>query len=279
MRRSVSLVLGCFLFGLAGACGGGGESTSDTTTTTSAPAYKYPTEESFCQAAAEAECSNAVVTACYGSDAASLPDDTTSCVAARVASCNPTFLPYHPEDAEGCVSARAAALADAVWSKEDLAAVEDACLPVFSKRQSEGAVCVASTDCDASTGLLCLVKLGSLDGICGAPTVVSAGESCAGPTDVCDAGFYCDPKVSHCLANPKENEPCSAGSPCASEFYCTDPDAGVCVAKTKNGLDCLSDGVCAGGFCVGATAAAPGKCSSTLPLTITSASCDTYRSK
>ncbi len=275
MRRSVSLVVGCFFSVLVCACGGEGESTSGTTT--SAPEFKYPTEESFCQAAAEAECSSAVVTACYGSDAASLPEDTTACVAARVTTCNPGFLPYHPEDAEGCVSARAAALSDAVWSKEDFAAVEEACLPVFSKRQGEGAVCTASTDCDASSGLRCLSKLGSLDGVCGAPVVVSAGESCAAPTAVCDVGFYCDPKVSHCLANPKENEACSAGSPCASDFYCTDPDAGVCVAKTKNGLDCLSDGVCAGGFCVGATDNAPGKCSSTLALSITSTSCDIYR--
>jgi hypothetical protein len=275
MRRSVGWVVGCFLSVLASGCGGGGESTSGTTT--SSPTYKYATEESFCQAVAEAECNTAVVTACYGSDMASLPDDTTACVTAREKSCNPTFLPYHPEEAEGCVSARAAALSDAVWTKDDLAAVEEACLPVFSKKQGDGAVCSAGTDCDAASGLSCLVKLGSLQGVCGAPTVVAGGESCAAPTATCDAGFYCDPKVSHCLANPKENEVCSSGAPCASDFYCTDTDAGTCTLKTKNGLDCTSDALCAGGFCVGATAAAPGKCSSTLPLTITSTSCDTYR--
>ena len=275
MQRSLSSFVGCLFVVLVPACGGGGESTSGESTTT--PSFKYPTEESFCQAVAEAECSSGVVTACYGSDAASLPEDTTSCVAARKAGCNPGFLPYHPEGAEGCVTARASALSDAVWSHDDIAAVEAACLPVFSKRQTEGAVCAASTDCDASAGLLCLVKLGSLEGICGAPTVISAGESCAGPTEVCDVGFYCDPKVSHCLANPKENDVCSDAAPCAADFYCTNPDTGTCAAKTKNGLDCAEDAVCAGGFCVGATANLSGKCSSTQPLQINATSCDTYR--
>lgn len=277
MRRWVSVILGglsaVLSCALAPGCGGGGESeTGDPT-----PTYAYPTEESFCEAVAKAECADTVVMACYGSDDTTLADDTASCVSARAGRCNPDHLPYHPERAEACVSARGAAIGDAVWSHDDLAAVEKACLPVFSKEQTEGAVCSASTDCDATLGLRCVVKLGSLQGVCATPVEVTGGESCADPAEVCAAGFYCDPKVSHCLANPEEGEACSAAAPCAADFYCTDADAGKCVAKTKNGLDCDTDAICAGGFCVGATGDVPGKCSSTLPLQITSTSCDAYR--
>lgn len=272
MRRFVAMLLGCLAAAFGAGCGG-----SDKGTEEPAPQFKYPTEADFCEALAKAECTSAVVTACYGSDSMTLADDQMSCVAAREGRCNPDHLPYHPELAEGCVTARGSAIQDAAWTHEELAKIEAACLPVFSKQQSEGAVCGASTDCATADGLLCVVKLGNIQGVCEEPVVVGGGESCADPAEVCDAGFYCDPKVSHCLANPKENEDCSAAAPCAPDFYCTDSDAGVCTAKTKNGLDCTKDEVCAGGFCVGATAEVSGKCSATLPLQITSTACDVYR--
>ncbi len=272
MRRSVAVLLGSLVVVFGAGCGGADTETGDPT-----PTFKYPTEADFCQALAKAECNGAVVTACYGSDDTTLPEDQLSCVAARKERCNPDHLPYHPEHAEACVTARSSAIADASWSHQELATIEAACLPVFSKQESEGAVCAASTDCASADGLSCVVKLGDIEGVCAKPVVVSGGESCADPAEVCDVGFYCDPKVSHCLAKPKENEACSAAAPCAPDFYCTDTDAGVCSAKTKNGQDCTLDEVCSGGFCVGVTADVSGKCSSTLPLQITSAACDAYR--
>ncbi|MFO0587646.1 MAG: hypothetical protein U0441_08905 [Polyangiaceae bacterium] len=280
MQRSLSIFLGCFVAYLLPACGDadtiysqGGSGGGSTTTQT--PTYSYPTAESFCGAVAKAECSSAVVTACYGSDQASLTQDTESCVTARSARCNPDNLPYHPEYAEACVNARAAALTDAVWTHADVDAVENACLPVFSKGLEKGSQCSADTDCGG--GYRCLLKIGALTGVCDSPNLIPAGDACSGASDVCDTGYYCSPKVWHCLALGKENEVCSEGAPCGADYYCSDPDTGVCVAKTKNGLDCAGDEVCQGGFCVGATANTSGKCSSTLPLTITSTSCDDYR--
>ena len=106
MQRSDSILLGCLFAFLLPACGDAdtiysqGGSGGGTSTTTPTPTYSYPTEQSFCDAVAKAECSAAVVTACYGSDQASLPQDTESCVTARSARCNPDKLPYHPEYAE-----------------------------------------------------------------------------------------------------------------------------------------------------------------------------------
>lgn len=281
MQRSDSILLACLLAVLAPACGdadtlySNGGSGGGTSTNTQTSTYSYPTEQSFCEAIAKAECNTAVVTACYGSDQASLAQDTESCVAARTPRCNPNKLPYHPEYAEPCVNAHAAGLSDAVWTHDELASMESACLPVFSKGQPKGSTCAASTDC--ADGVTCLMKIGSLSGVCDTPNVIAAGEGCEGASDVCDAGFYCSPKVWHCLAEGTENEVCSEGAPCADAYYCSDPDTGACVLKTKNGLDCVGDQVCAGGFCVGATANSSGKCSSTLPLSITSTACDDYR--
>lgn len=239
--------------------------------------FLYPTEESFCTALGEAECNQEVVEACYGSDASTLLEDTTSCVAARSARCNPLGLPYHPEAAEGCITARQAALEDAVWNKDEIAAVETACLPVLSKEGAEAATCGADHDCNSAGGLKCIIKFGYAAGVCGVPVVMAGGEGCADPLEVCGDTFYCDSQVVHCLAKPALDEPCSAAAPCDEGFYCTDSEVGKCLAKTKNGLACQKDALCAGGFCVGATADVDGVCSSTFPLQITGDSCTEYR--
>lgn len=269
MKRVAGLGLWVAVGLLAAACGSRGKNDG--------PDYEYPTEQSFCQAVGEMECNDAVVKACYGSDQSSLAEDRASCVAARSAVCNPQALPYHPEPAEDCISARKVALEDAVWTKEEIANVEETCLPVLSKEGPDGAICKTSADCDSKEGLRCLVKFGSEEGVCGEPVVVVGGEDCADPLSVCDAAYYCDPQVNHCLKKPAVDEPCSVAAPCAGDFYCTDPEGGTCVVKTKNGLDCEKNELCSGGFCVGATADTSGVCSSTLPLQINADSCDPYR--
>lgn len=259
-----------FLSGVLVACGGGKmkETMAE---------YPYPDEASFCAALGEAECGDLVVKACYGSDQSTLAEDRAACQAARAGRCNPLGLPYHPDLAEDCVTTRQQALLDAVWTKDEIAAVEAACLPVFSKEGPEGASCTADTDCDAVSGLRCVVKLNALSGVCGKPVEVAGGEDCSDPLAVCGDVFYCDPQVSHCLKRPEMDQTCSSGVPCSADYYCTDVDAGTCLVKTKNGQGCTKDGLCQGGFCVGATDGAPGVCSSTLPLQINAAVCDLYR--
>src|SRR4051812_44112920 len=66
------LLVGAGAFG--GGCGGG-----------------ISTEAEFCQALAEVQCSQAVVTACYGSSDVNLDANTESCISSRSLSsrCNP----------------------------------------------------------------------------------------------------------------------------------------------------------------------------------------------
>lgn len=258
-----------FLVALLPACGGGPE-------TETTPQYEYPDQTSFCAALALAECNDSVVQACYGSDSTTLGDDKGSCAAARKANCNPKGLPYHPEQAEDCLDARKSGLSDALWTHDELDKVAAACAPVFSKKGPDGAVCTSDDDCDTGASLHCVVKLGSLQGVCAAPKVAGGGEDCKDPATVCTTGFYCDPKVSHCLAEPAQGEACSDAAPCASDFYCTASEAGMCAVKTKNGAKCTADALCAGGFCLGATAMVEGICSSTEPLQINSTACSLY---
>lgn len=260
---------GLSLAAILAGCGG--------TDTDTGSDYAHPDQASFCQALGEAECNTSVVKACYGSDDATLPADRESCITARAADCNPAELPYHPERADACLAARSQALADGVWTHQEIDAVDEACLPVFSKEGPEGAICAGGTDCDTASGLVCIIKLGDLEGICAIPVAMSGGEDCASPEAVCGDGFYCDPQVSHCLANPEVDDACSAAAPCDSTSYCTSPDDGSCVEKTKNGDSCTKDELCSGGFCVGATDSKPGVCSSTWPLQINAESCDPYR--
>lgn len=263
-------IAGLFLVTFVTACGGREPTETD-------PSLPYPTEADFCDALAEAECSQKVVEVCYGSDSTTLAEDKAACRAARKEKCNPDALPYHPEKAEDCLLARQQGVADTVWTRDELEKVRLACLPVFSKEGPEGAACTADHDCDTGSDLRCIVKLGSFEGVCGAAKPVSGGEDCSDPLATCKDGFYCDPDVSHCLANPVENQACSTTKPCAADFFCTSFEEGTCVAKTKNGGSCEADALCAGGFCVGMTHSTPGVCSATLPLTITSATCDLYR--
>jgi len=269
-----AIVYGFFLVHFSSGCGGGGGTGTDTDT---GPSYRYSTEVSFCEALAVSECNESVVKACYGSDDATVAEDQPRCAEARAAQCNPAGLPYHPERGEDCVEERERALRDAVWTRDELDAVESACLPVFSREGPGGTACESSAECDAALGLRCVVKLGQLKGICGEPVIGGGGESCGDPLAVCGEAFYCDAEVSFCLARPEDGEECSAAMPCAADFYCSDPEGGACRQKTKNGLDCDSGVVCSGGFCLGATRRSSGVCSSTLPLQIHAESCDLYR--
>lgn len=263
-------ISGLFLVTFLAACGGRGE--PDQTT----PDFAYPTEQSFCAAIAEVECNQAVVRTCYGSDDSTLAADAEACKEARVQRCNPDGLPYHPEDAEACVSARRDALSDAVWTRPELDAVFEACLPVLSNKVPEGRACASDHDCDAAVGLRCITRQDDLQGVCAEPVTASGGEPCEDPAIVCEEAYYCGPGA-HCIVKPRRDEACSARVPCAPGFYCSGQDEGTCLPKIENGAACNTDAVCAGGFCIGRTSSRQGVCAATLPLTITSSTCDLYR--
>jgi hypothetical protein len=263
---------GLFLVGLV-ACGrgGGGEDTE------TKPGALLLSEALFCGALAAGECNRNVVRACYGSDQGTLARDRSRCIEARQAQCNPGGQPYRAEHALGCLVARQGALADAVWTRHEIAEADEACLKVFSGEGQEGEACASNVDCDAAAGFACIVRPGKPQGICGEPKRVGGGRDCSDPLSVCQDGFYCDPEILSCLAGRNEGRQCSATEPCAAAFYCTNEAGGGCRPKLENGLPCTDDKLCSGGFCLRPAGGQGGVCSATLPLQINAESCDLYR--
>jgi len=243
-------------------------------TETSEPAGPaYGSETAFCKAVAEVVCNSNVVTACYGSSDATLPDDTASCVEqySRQANCNAGAFPYNSAGAEGCIAAMKAAYADATINQTDLDNIADACLPVFSSGGPEGTICDIDSDCDGAANLRCVIKAG--EGSCQVPEEIAPGQNCGQPQQVCEEGYYCGSDDA-CIVRPGVDGDCSETKPCVETALCIDA---VCVAKTDNGGTCTEDGACVGGFCVMATGAPDGTCAAQYGLSPTTAgSCTAF---
>ncbi len=225
----------------------------------------YGTETAFCKAVAEVVCNSEVVSACYGSSDATLPDDTESCVEqyARQARCNPGGFPYDSAGAEGCIAAMKAAYADAIINQVDVENMAEGCLPVFSTGGVEGSACDIDSDCDGKASLRCVIKGG--EGTCQVPEVITPGQKCGEPQQVCEEGYYCGSDDA-CIVRPDADGDCSEIKPCVETALCTD---GVCVAKTDNGGTCTTAAECLGGFCVIASEATEGSCGAQYALSPT----------
>ncbi len=235
----------------------------------------YSTIQGFCQAVATADCSPAVVSACYGSSDATLATDTQSCITARsaVEQCNPTGLPYNQAYAQPCVDAHTAAYANSQLQLSDIQNVQAACLPVFNKGGQVGADCSADTDCDAGSGFSCVIHLSK--GTCEMPNVVMAGSECADPAAQCADGNYCEAS-NHCVSDPSQGEACGAGIPCGMGLRC-DGTSNVCAAQLPDQAACSANSDCVGGICIATTTS--GLCSATYTFAIDSPTCAPFVSK
>lgn len=242
------------------------------------------TEHGFCQAKAEAECTDAVVAACYGSDESSLPTDVGNCAQARALddACNPTGDPYHADNAEACLAAVATAHTDAQLTRDELDAINAACLSVFSIARGAGEACTLDSDCDTLKNLRCIGS--SSDRLCREPIPVEAGRGCQNPASVCEAGFYCDGK--NCLEKLGLGEACDEDRPCRDDGQCkASGDAGdapetTCIERKDNGQTCVTNDDCTGGFCLkpsGGGDETAGSCAAVLTFSPTGASCEAYK--
>lgn len=238
------------------------------------PTFKYPTVSAFCQAWAEASCSDEAVTACYGSDDASLAADKKACVKKRAqgATCNPETLAYAPDTAEACLAKVTEVWADAKVSRAELDALATACVAVLSDGGAKGSSCTADADCDTPAGLRCVQKAGDAEGTCQTPVDVEAGRDCDDPAAVCEEGFYCD-AGDHCVGSPEKGDACSVEDPCGEGLACEDEK---CVEKLGNGEACAADAECTGGFCIKPKNAETGSCASTFTLQLTADTCDKF---
>lgn len=229
----------------------------------------------FCQAVATADCSQAIVTACYGSSDQTLSVDTGNCVAARsqITKCNPTGLPYHPELADACVAAHQSAFSSAQIDGMTYASVTTACLPVFNRGRSVGSACSADSDCDVGGQLLCVLHAGK--GSCQIPVAANGGESCSAAAAQCVDGFFCD-GGNHCVAAGGAGDKCGGGHSCGSGLRC-DAGSKLCQAQFPNTHECNDNADCAGGFCLGAGATSVGgTCAASLTYAFGGSSCKPF---
>jgi hypothetical protein len=236
-------------------------------------------EAGFCQQMAVADCQPSIVSACYGSNDATLETDTNSCILARsqLAKCNPSELPYHAEFADACLAAHGQVYASDAIQADGFQMIKDACLPVFNKGGRVGSQCTVDTDCDAGNGLRCIVRVGG-KGTCQIPNVVQPGSSCAAANAQCPDGFFCETTLN-CVQQPTAGGICGDGQPCGTGFRCNDTTHS-CETQLQNGSTCKYDSDCVGGFCIGAdqTGLKSGKCAAQYTFAFGSVTCSVFES-
>lgn len=242
---------------LVAGCGGGGPDYSDLTT--------------FCQALAQADCSQPVVMGCYGSSDATLAADTQSCVAARATPerCNPLSLDYHPQYAQGCIDAHAAAYMSGQIDAAALATMSQQCLPVLNQGGEAGAPCTYDSDCDVGAGNFCVVHQGG-KGTCDVPQTVMPGGHCSDPAAQCSAGYFCQ-SSGYCVIDPNQvGQACGAGVACGAGLSCNSQTM-ACAQQAEDGASCAADGDCIGGICVSVTGG--GQCATMYTFAVGSGAC------
>ena len=269
--RNSRLVLAGAALALGGGLLGGGCSSVD-----------LSTEAAFCQAVATADCSAALVQACYGATDTTLAADTNLCIAARspISKCNPKGLSYHPDLAGACLTQHQAVYATSQIDGAAVASLRDACLPVFNKGNTQGSTCALDSDCDVVNLLRCVVHAGK--GTCQSPVPVMAGESCTLAAAQCTDSnsrtdtLYCD-TGNHCVAAGAGGDKCGAAQPCGTGLRCTATK--LCASQLADSQPCHADGDCLGSFCLGANSAgtATGECAATLTFAQGGLACNAFK--
>jgi hypothetical protein len=237
------------------------------------PQYTYPSEADFCAAIAAAECTDAVVDACYASAPEKLAEDRAKCVGLRkeAARCNPSSFAYFPEYADACVASRAKIYADAELTKTEIEDDYEACLPVFSRGGGEGSVCTTDIDCDTAADLRCVVKGTPAQGACYVPVEAAGGDECIEADTLCADTHYCD--GSNCLTRKSAGAACSDTILCGVDLKC---EALTCVEKLGGGETCTADEDCQG-FCILTAGETTGTCAGKIVLAISSQTCDAFQ--
>ena len=184
---------------------------------------KYPDAASFCTGVATAECSDKVMKACLATDKPTCVSNlTTICVQEYVTPY--AGLTYDSGQAENCVN-----VINGVYSNgttitaAQYASIAAACGAVYSGNGTTGSPCAHDTDCKQSSGLHCVIHVGSqapgdageMEGTCQVPVTAQAGGSCSPPDAQCATGYHCG-STSHCDQDEVLNASCSDNDPCAS---------------------------------------------------------------
>lgn len=240
------------------------------------PPDPLATRSGFCKAWAESACQPTVLDNCAAKSAEACQDTQSDfCLGIIPES-------YTSKLAKQCLAAVKAAYKDGVLTADDLAVVIQLGAPCDQLSKGiagDGESCEKNDDCNTAGGFTCIIKQGAPEGTCGKPEEVGGGDACDGPTQVCEAGYFCDGE--NCIAYKKTaTGMCEGNYQCKPEDRCvvpTDATSGTCEARADLSEDCTSDQDCQSGYCAIASKATSGICASKVPLSPNEALCDNLR--
>ena len=198
---------------------------------------KYPTEDAFCAARADAEC--AVSDLCTVKKDACITKRKDFCKSSAFAS-SALGLSYNPDGADQCILQLSTAYkADkALIKAEELALLEAACLKVFSGKVEKNKACTATAQC---VGTLICDK-----GFCADAVQKAPDTPCGNPGESCVPGYLCTGEgVKTCVKLKSLGELCVGTDTCDPSLLCN----GTCKKKLEIGDTCVVSRDCGSNLC------------------------------
>lgn len=226
------------------------------------------TRADFCEAWADAACSERTVDACQA-------DGVDDCRIAQQTFCLDLVPETFADDtADTCLKAVSDAYADADLNSEELRTVlrlGAPCDRLVRGPKDQGEVCTSSRDCDGPAGYSCVLKGAAVAGTCQVPESIGPGRSCAAAQQVCQTGFFCD--AQNCVEYLDVGAACTNHEECGDLGYCA---AGVCQERLGINSSCVDDIECRSGVCF-TFGSGERVCTDTLRLSRSEPHCDTLR--
>jgi hypothetical protein len=255
---------------LSGSASGSGSSSGSGSDGGSSPGNPslYPDVKTFCNAYAQAVCTQAVVRACGAKN-------SYSCELGAAAACianQPQGTTYVAKNAPACIQLAQQVYSSTTITVKQLAVLARTCgTQIFSGPGAARAACATDYDCSSADGLVCVIPYGSTNnmGKCYAPTTVQPGGSCTAESAECTDGYFCDPKAQTCSLEGAMGQGCNPGwKPCGDGLTCQGAGSpfASCGPLSPDGNPCTLDADCAGGLCDKATMQSQGTCASQITL-------------
>lgn len=255
----------------------GSDSGSDGGSSSGDPS-QYPDVKAFCNAYAQAVCTQAVVSACAAKN-------SYSCELSEAAACianQPQGTTYVAKNAPACIQLAQQVYSSSTITEKQLAQLSIACgTQIFSGPGKARDACATDYDCSSADGLVCVVPFGSTTnmGKCYAPTMVQPGGSCTAESSVCTDGYFCDPMAQTCSLDAAMGQGCNPGwKPCGDGLTCNGGGTpfASCGPKLPDGNPCTLDADCAGGLCDRASMQSQGTCASQITLSPLDKACASF---
>jgi len=235
----------------------------------------YPNVEAFCEAYGQAQCSQAVVSACgVTSESTCATSASAACLAAQ-----PQGTSFVSANAPACIALVTNTYTSTTFSADQMSALATTCgTQVFSGPGAARSACQSDYDCSSAQGLSCVIPFGQTAGKCYVPTIAQPGASCSQESDECTDNFYCDPTTLACTPDATVGQGCGPGyNQCADGLQCSGAGPfATCAAAAPDGYACGVDTDCQGGMCDKASSQAQGTCASQITLSPLDASCASF---